>query len=65
VIDNTDPLVERLRDRLRALELDAGMNRARQEEVRDLLAQAEGRRRPRRVLEVAPLPLPTPGDDAA
>ena len=49
--DNT--MIERLRDRLRSLEIEAAMVRARVEEVRDLLAQAEGRRRPRRVVEIA------------
>ena len=51
--DTPDTMIERLRDRLRSLEIEAAMVRARVEEVRDLLAQAEGRRRPRRVVEIA------------
>lgn len=51
--DTNDTMIERLRDRLRSLEIEAAMVRARVEEIRDLLAQAEGRRRPRRVVEIA------------
>jgi hypothetical protein len=49
-MSDTDTMVDRLRERLRSLELEAAMVRARVEEVRGLLAQAEGRRRPRRVV---------------
>ena len=50
--DTNDTMIEHLRERLRSLEIDAAMVRARVEEVRDLLAQAERRRpgRPRKVV---------------
>jgi hypothetical protein len=70
-------LIERLRERVRLLEIEAASARARYEEARDTLAMAEGRRRARRMPEVAQLPMrvagglaggpgPDPeGDDAA
>jgi hypothetical protein len=54
-------MLERLRERVRSLELEAASARARYEEARDLLAMAEGRRRPRRMPEL----LQPPPDDAA
>lgn len=61
--DTIIALTDRLRERMRALELETAMTRARYEEARDMLALAEGRRRPRRVLEA--LAAPPPPDDAA
>ena len=57
----TPDLIERLRERVRMLEIEGAMARARYEEARDALAMAEGRRKPRRLLEVAA----GPPDDAA
>jgi hypothetical protein len=54
--DQSDPMVETLRQRLRSLELEAAMIRARTEEVRDLLEDAERehkrRSRQRKVVEL-------------
>jgi hypothetical protein len=61
--DTVTALTERLRERMRTLELETAITRARYEEARDMLALAEGRRRPRRVLEALATP-PAP-DDAA
>jgi hypothetical protein len=57
----TETLIERLRERVRALEIEAAMARARYEEARDALAMAEGRRRTRRMPEVATLPMRVAG----
>jgi hypothetical protein len=61
--DTGDSMVDRLRERLRSLELEAAMVRARVEEVRGLLAQAEGRRRPRRVVPLQHPDLLPPDDE--
>jgi hypothetical protein len=62
-MSDTDTMVDRLRERLRSLELEAAMVRARVEEVRGLLAVAEGRRRPRRVVPLQHPDLLPPDDE--
>jgi hypothetical protein len=61
--DTSDTMTDRLRERLRSLELEAAMVRARVEEIRMLLAQAEGRRRPRRVVPLQHPDLLPPDDE--
>ena len=63
--DQQDSLVDHLRDRLRDLELEACAIRARVEEVRSLLAQAERRRPGRKPKVVDMLPPVAASDDVA